>query len=53
MTEQPTVFLSYAREDRARVEQVYDGLKDEGFSVRLDTQFPMPVPTRSLISVAD
>src|SRR5689334_16256505 len=32
MPEKPSVFLSYAREDRARVEQVYDSLKAEGFN---------------------
>ena len=42
MTEQPTVFLSYAREDRARVEQVYDSLKAEGFNPWLDTRDIMP-----------
>jgi hypothetical protein len=38
MTAQPTVFLSYAREDRARVEQVYDSLKAEGFNPWMDTR---------------
>jgi hypothetical protein len=38
MSEKPTIFLSYAREDRARVEQVYDSLKGEGFNPWLDTR---------------
>ena len=38
MPEKPTIFLSYAREDRARVEQVYDSLKAEGFNPWLDTR---------------
>jgi hypothetical protein len=36
MTEKPTIFLSYAREDRARVEQVYDALRAEGLNPWLD-----------------
>ena len=42
MTEKPTIFLSYAREDRARVEQVYESLKAEGFNPWLDIQDIMP-----------
>jgi hypothetical protein len=42
MTEQPSVFLSYAREDRARVEQVYDSLKAEGFNAWLDMRDILP-----------
>jgi hypothetical protein len=42
MPEKPTIFLSYAREDRARVEQVYDSLKAEGFNPWLDTRDIMP-----------
>jgi hypothetical protein len=38
MTEKPTVFLSYAREDRARVEQVYDSLRAEGFEPWMDSR---------------
>ena len=38
MTEKPTVFLSYAREDRARVEQVYDGLRAEGLQPWMDSR---------------
>jgi hypothetical protein len=38
MTEKPTIFLSYAREDRARVEQVYDSLQSEGFSPWMDAR---------------
>ncbi len=42
MPEQPKVFLSYAREDRSRVEQVYDSLKAEGYNPWIDTHDIMP-----------
>src|SRR5258708_2557465 len=42
MPEKPSVFLSYAREDRARVEQVYDSLKAEGFNPWIDTRDILP-----------
>ena len=32
------VFLSYAREDRARVEAIYDSLYMEGFKPWMDTR---------------
>jgi hypothetical protein len=42
MNEKPTVFLSYAREDRARIEQVYDSLRAEGFEPWMDSRNIMP-----------
>lgn len=42
MTSEPTVFLSYAREDRAKVEQIYDSLRAEGLRPWLDTHDIMP-----------
>ena len=42
MSEKFTIFMSYAREDRARVERVYESLKAEGFDPWLDTQDIMP-----------
>lgn len=38
MSQKPKVFLSYAREDRDRVEQIYDSLKAEGFNPWIDTR---------------
>jgi hypothetical protein len=38
MTDRPVVFLSYAHEDRARVEQVYDNLRSEGFNPWIDSR---------------
>lgn len=42
MTDLPEVFLSYAREDRARVEDVYDTLSAEGFKPWMDTRDIQP-----------
>jgi hypothetical protein len=42
MTTHPSVFLSYAREDRKRVEEVYDSLKAEGFNPWMDSRDIMP-----------
>lgn len=38
MAKKPQIFLSYAREDRARVEQIYDSLRAEGFDPWMDTR---------------
>lgn len=38
MKKQPAVFLSYAREDRSRVEDIYHGLSVEGFKPWMDAQ---------------
>lgn len=42
MSTQPGVFLSYAREDRTRVEQVYDSLRAEELRPWMDTRDIMP-----------
>jgi hypothetical protein len=38
MRRNPTIFLSYAREDRTRVEKIYDSLCAEGFVPWMDTR---------------
>lgn len=38
MKEKPKIFLSYAHEDRSRVEKVYDSLRAEGFNPWMDTR---------------
>jgi len=42
MLESPKVFLSYAREDRSRVEKFYDSLRKEGFIPWMDTRDIIP-----------
>lgn len=38
MKKNPEIFLSYAREDRSRVEAIYDSLRAEGFRPWMDTR---------------
>lgn len=38
MKKKPEIFLSYAREDRARVEDIYDSLRAEGFRPWIDVR---------------
>jgi hypothetical protein len=38
MAKTPRVFISYAREDRTKAEQIYDNLTKEGFSPWIDTR---------------
>lgn len=42
MAKTPRIFLSYAREDRAKAEQLYDSLAKEGFRPWMDTRDLQP-----------
>jgi hypothetical protein len=42
MKKKPEIFLSYAHEDRPKVEKIYDTLRAEGFSPWMDTRDILP-----------